>query len=113
VRSFPELKVQAYQSLIDFLNFELKLGVTFVDLAKQYRTEKDRAKSIENARKAVEAIRHFEGRIRDHAEWAEIRSETNELEKLLNSKNPLNERRNRIRPKSRSREMKAAQKSVK
>jgi hypothetical protein len=85
-KGFPELKLEADQSLIDFLKLELKLGFTFVDLAKQYCTEKDRAKSLENARKAVETIRRFQGRIEDHAEWTQVHTEANELEKLLNSK---------------------------
>ena len=86
MRSFPELKREADQRLIDFLKIELKLGFTFVDLAEQHRAEKDRAKSLENARKAVETIRRFQGRIEDYPEWTQIHSETNELEKLLSKK---------------------------
>ena len=81
--SFSELKRDADQRLVDFLKVELNLGSTFVDLAKQHRTEEDRAKSLENARKAVETIRRFQGRIVDHVEWTQIHNEANELEKLL------------------------------
>ena len=85
-KDFPELKLEADQRLIDFLKIELKLGFTFVDLAEQHRMEMDRAKSLENARMAAETIRRFQGRIEDHAEWTQIHTEANRLEKLLNSK---------------------------
>ena len=88
VLSFPELKLEADQRLIDFLKVELKLGFTFVDLAEQHRAEKDRAKSLENARKAVETIRRFQRRVKDHAEWTRIQTETDELEKLICAKQP-------------------------
>jgi hypothetical protein len=85
-KDFPELKLEADQRLVDFLKLELKLGNTFVDLAEQHRAESDHAKSLENARKAVETVRRFQGRIEDHSEWKQIQAETNELEKLLKSK---------------------------
>ena len=84
--SFPELKREADHKLVDFLKVELKLGFTFVDLAEQYRAEDDRARSLENARKAVETIRRFLGRVKDHAEWTQIQAETGELEQLIGSK---------------------------
>jgi hypothetical protein len=84
--SFPELIFEADQKLIDFLKVELKLGLTFVDLAEQHRTEQDRARSLENARKAVETTRRFERRVKDHAEWAQIQTQANELEKIIQSR---------------------------
>ena len=59
--SFPELKREAEHKLVDFLKVELKLGFTFVDLAEQHHSEKHRARSLENARKAVETIHRFQG----------------------------------------------------
>jgi len=85
-KSFPKLKAEADRSLIDFLKLDLKLGLTFVDLAEQHHTEEDRAKSLANARRAVDTVRHFQGRIRDHAEWTEIHAEANRLDKLLKKK---------------------------
>ena len=82
-KDFSELKREADQRLVDFLKVELKLGFSFVDLAKQHRSEENRLKSLEHARTAVETIRRFQGRITDRVEAARIYNETNELEKLL------------------------------
>ena len=83
-KDFSELKREADQRLVDFLKVELKLGFSFLELAKQHRSEENRVKSLEHARAAVETIRRFQGRIADRVEWARIHNETNDLEKLLN-----------------------------
>ena len=45
-KDFSELKREADQRLVDFLKVELKLGFSFLELAKQHRSEENRVKSL-------------------------------------------------------------------
>jgi hypothetical protein len=84
--NFYELKREADQRLADFRKVELKLGFSFLDLAKQHRSKENRLKSLEHARAAVETIRRFQGRIADCVEAARNHNESSKLETLLDSK---------------------------
>jgi hypothetical protein len=87
--SLTRLEADADRSLIDFLKIDLKLGLTFLDLAEQHHAEEDRAKSLENARRAVDTVRHFQARIIDHPEWAEIDAEAHRLESLISTRESM------------------------
>jgi hypothetical protein len=67
--------------LIEFLTTELELSSTFVRIAEQNREigGDEYERSLQNARKALETIRHFEGRITDPEAWQRIheRGDTN------------------------------------
>jgi hypothetical protein len=82
---FSELLIGAERSRIEFLTLELDLAFSFVSLAQQYRDVANRARSLRNARTALEAIRHFEGKIGDPGAWRQIHARADELERLLGS----------------------------
>jgi hypothetical protein len=82
---FGELYLAAERSRIEFLSLELDLAFNFVRLAEQYRDLNNRARSLRNARTALETIRRFEGIVPDPGAWRTIHERADELERLLDS----------------------------
>jgi hypothetical protein len=75
------------QTLGDFLNKEIDLGITFTDLAKYYRDSgnSERSKiSKQNALKALEAIDRFKHRPRPNL-ISEIETRRSELASAISS----------------------------
>ena len=62
---FGELREQTQQRLVEFLETDLDLAFTFVRMAQTRRKANARNRLIENARRVLEAVRRFEGRIVD------------------------------------------------
>lgn len=82
---FVELQEQREQALIAFLTVELDLGFTFLAMAQQHRRDDDRERSLQNARKALEAVRHFGEGIADIKASDRIRTRVAELGRLLST----------------------------
>jgi hypothetical protein len=59
--------------------------VNFARLDQQYRDIGNRERSLQNARKALEAIRRFEGKISDPGARRQIHERADELEHFLDS----------------------------
>lgn len=80
-----ELKRQSQKALVDFLWSEVRLANTFHQISKGSGDPGHRAKLLEDVRKAVSTIRHFEGRIADPAERKALNEEAEKLEALLSA----------------------------
>jgi hypothetical protein len=78
-----ELKRESQRALVDFLWCEVKLANTFHEIAKGTHDPRHRAKLLEDVRKAVSTIRHFEGRITDPAGRKALNAEADRLDALL------------------------------
>jgi hypothetical protein len=78
-----ELKRQSQKALVDFLSSEVKLAHTFRDIAKNTHGPGRRAKLLDDIRKAVSTIRHFEVRITDPAVRKALNDEADKLDALL------------------------------
>jgi hypothetical protein len=78
---FGDLRDQTQQRLIDFLYAHLDHAFTYIKIAQTTRNGRERL--LQNARKALEATRHFEGRIADAKAWTAIRERPDQLERLL------------------------------
>jgi hypothetical protein len=77
------LRERSQELLIDLLSTDLDLAFTFLETAK-ITTSQDRARCvIENARVALESIRHFAGRIEDANARKGIHDRANELENAI------------------------------
>ena len=81
---FDELRETAQRRLIEFLETDLELAFTFVNMA-QTRGEGPRERLLQHARKAVDAVRGFEGRMSDPREWTSIHERADELQRLLSA----------------------------
>lgn len=87
---FVELQEQREQALIAFLTIELDLAFTLVSLAQQHRRDEDRERSLQKARKALEAVKHFGEGIADDQASDRIQTRAAELERLLSAFLPSN-----------------------
>jgi hypothetical protein len=85
---FQEQRAWYQQNLIDFLNTELDLGLTFFRSAQLHmdvNNNEHYIRSRANAQNALEAIRKFEGRIADPGLWHSIHKRADQLEKLIST----------------------------
>ena len=82
---FGELHEQAQQRLVEFLDTDLDLAFTFVRMAQTREDRNRRDRLIDNARKVLEAVRRFEGRIVDVKAWSTLHARADELERLLSA----------------------------
>jgi hypothetical protein len=87
VRSdFLELRRRCQENLVTFLTIEVDLATTFCWVAESADDRRHRAKLLEDAQKAVSAIRHFGKRIIDTSIRAELNREADRLDSLLRKK---------------------------
>jgi hypothetical protein len=82
---FDDLREAAQRRLIEFLETDLALGLTYLKMAQTREEEPSRERLLQNARKAVEAVRRFEGRITDSRERTAIHERVDELQRLLSA----------------------------
>ena len=80
---FSDLRDQTQKRLIEFLNADLDLALTYIRMAQT--SENGRERLLHNARKALEAARHFEGRIANAKACTAIHERADELEQLLST----------------------------
>ena len=83
-----ELRQQGQQTLIQFLTVELELSFSFARNAQEDRERENDERykrSVQNARKGLETIRHFEGRIADLEAWQRIHGRADTLEEVLST----------------------------
>jgi hypothetical protein len=80
-----ELHEQRQQRLIEFLETDLDLAFTFVRMAQTREKANARNRLLRNARRVLEAVRRFEGRIVDARAWATIHERADELERVLST----------------------------
>ena len=80
---FGDLRDQTQQRLIEFLNADLDLALTYIRMAQT--SENGRERLLRNARKALEAARYFEGRIANAKAGTAIHERADELEQLLST----------------------------
>ena len=80
---FAELGETTQKRLIGFLQTDLDLGFTFVKMAQTREAGPARERLVQNARKVVEAVRRFEGRIADPKAWKAIKERADELQHVL------------------------------
>ena len=84
ISKIDELHRKWQQSLVAFLNAELDLAFTFVSMIET----DDHADSLRaNVRRALETVRHFEGRIDEATAWRPIHNRADELERVLGERN--------------------------
>jgi hypothetical protein len=82
---FDELREPAQRRLIEFLETDLELAFTFVNMAQTREEGPSRERLLQHARKAVDAVRGFEGRITDPGAWTAIHDRADELQRLLSA----------------------------
>jgi hypothetical protein len=86
---FGELRESTGQRLIEFLNTDLDLGFMYASMAQAHEQGRTRERLLHNARKVMEAARHFEegslGLLIDAKARATIHERTDELERLLST----------------------------
>jgi hypothetical protein len=86
IQEHEELLLQSQQCLYAFLHTELELGSTFIDIA---RTERSMGNSEHfqhakrDAKKAIESIRHFLGRLQKEELRRSLTRRCDELERSL------------------------------
>jgi hypothetical protein len=75
---------ECQRALVGFLQADLDLALTFVEIAKAEATNPGRSQSLINkARRALKEVRHLNGRVQDPAMRQDIHARANELEKAL------------------------------
>jgi hypothetical protein len=75
---------QSQQALIGFLEADLDIAFTFLEIANLKTTDPDRSRSLrEKANVAVEKIRQMNGRVQDPAIGQRIHARVNKLESAL------------------------------
>jgi hypothetical protein len=79
------LREAAQRRLVEFLEVDLDLGFTYLKMAETREERRSRERLRRNARRAVEAVRRFEGRITDPTEWTAIHERADELQRLLSA----------------------------
>lgn len=79
--NFGEIEDQSQHRLIEFLKIDLDLGFTFTRMAQTRNNGYERL--LQNARKVLDSVRRFEGRIVDRTARKEIHEKADELERLL------------------------------
>ena len=85
---YEELRERGQQTLIQFLTVELQLSFSFAESAEENRDRGNDGRykqCVQNARKGLETIRHFEGRITDREAWQRIHEQGDRLEQLLST----------------------------
>jgi hypothetical protein len=82
---FDDLREAAQRSLVEFLEVDLDLGFTYLKMAQTREEGPPRERLLRNARRAVEAVRSFEGRISDPRDWTAIHERADELQRLLSA----------------------------
>jgi hypothetical protein len=82
---FEELREQTQQRLVEFLETDLDLAFTFVRMAQTREKANARNRLLRNARRVLEAVRRFEGRIVDAKAWSTVHERADELERLLST----------------------------
>jgi hypothetical protein len=80
---FLELKRRGQENLVTFLTIEVDQAITFCTMAESTHDPERRKKLIEEAQKAISAIRQFQGRITDSSIRAELNGEADKLDRLL------------------------------
>ena len=82
---FLASKERNQRALIDFLNLDLDLAVTFLEMAKsETGLEPEHSdEALGKARIALQSIRQFQGRIEDPMEWQRIQDRADELVAIL------------------------------
>jgi hypothetical protein len=85
LKDLTQLRQEAQQTLIEFLTSDLDLCFTFVRLAQQHEDDEDCKQLVQNARKGMDAIRRFEGRIGDVQIWGGIHERADKLDLLLSA----------------------------
>ncbi len=78
-------KLREQRTLIEFLNTDLDLAFTFLNTAKIGLgcDEEHRTAALKKAAAALAAVRYFQQRIEDAAEWQKIQARADELENAL------------------------------
>lgn len=76
VKEIRELQVHRQEVLVDFLNFELKLGVTFINCARTV----PHGKSKECAKNASAAVQRFLPHVQDRSVWVQLARRLDELD---------------------------------
>ncbi len=80
-----ELSERSKRLLVQFLNTELDLGLTFCNTARIEDMLGDVSgtdAALQNVRNAIEAVRHFLPRVRDEVERHNIQTRLTELERV-------------------------------
>jgi hypothetical protein len=80
---FLDLKRRTQDNLFTFLNTEAELASTFCDMAERTQNPEHRVQLLSDIRKAVSAMRHFEGRITDRSIRAYVVKKANRLDAFL------------------------------
>jgi hypothetical protein len=82
---FLEQHKRLNRTLIEFLISELDLGFTLASIAQVDKTSNvDHFNAaLSKARRAIETIRHFEGRVEDAQALHSIQERTDQLEKII------------------------------
>ena len=80
---FDELTEAAQRRLTEFLETDLDLGFTFLEMAQTREEGPSCERLLQNARSVVDAVRTFEGRITDSRERTAIHERADELQRLL------------------------------
>ena len=80
---FGDLFDAGERSRIELLTLELDLAFNFARIAEQYRDGPSRKRALRCSQVALGAVRHFEGRICDPANWRTIHERADELERFL------------------------------
>ncbi|MCU1334468.1 MAG: hypothetical protein JWO19_49 [Bryobacterales bacterium] len=78
--NFAELKRQTQKNLVGFLRIEVQLASTFCEMVERSQSPEHKAQLLEDIRKAVRAIRHFEQRIIDPSIRADVLKKADTLD---------------------------------
>lgn len=84
-KEFADLLAQSKKALFQFLKTETELGTTFATVAERYRNQRNTERyqiNKENARRALETIERFKGRLLD-GQLQEVEPGRAKLENLL------------------------------
>ena len=78
-----ELRRKTQESLVSFLTVELDLARTYCEMTQRVESQERKAKPLGNVLKIVEAIRHFQERIKDQTIREDVLKRTAKVEKFI------------------------------
>ena len=85
--SFPDrislLHTASQEALGTFLTTDIDLAFSMLEVGRMQSLAENRNAALNNARAALDAIRHFEGRIADPNIWRTIHARADELETAI------------------------------
>ena len=80
-KNLERLREETQSGLLSFLKADLELAFTFLETAAL--SPRLAVESVEKARRALEVVRHMEGRILDPKMWWEIHERADQLETAI------------------------------